>query len=72
MIRSRKTTKNCNICGREVAFLQLLRFETVCDYVTYRKDNRSFVSLTEREDVHICNYCWDKLEHEVSLRLGRK
>ena len=72
MIRSRRTTKCCNICDREVAVLKTFRFETVFDYITLRVDNRSFFHNTDRDDAHICYRCWERMQDVVRRNLERE
>ena len=71
MIRSRRTTKNCNICGQEVAVLGIFKFETTHNYVTLRKDNWSMIGSTDKEEVHICSSCWVRMQEVVKRNLER-
>lgn len=72
MIRSRMTTKNCNICGKVVAVKEFLRFRTMTGYVTLRRDEISMISSGERNDVHICNNCWEGMSRQICDRLKRE
>ena len=69
MIRQRKTTKNCDICKREVAVQEFFRFRTLREYVTLREDQRSILNPSIRNDVHICHRCWEKMAERVNEAL---
>lgn len=66
MIKRRETTRNCDVCNRVVAVKRFIRFDTVSNYVTLRGDEKTLVSATHREDVHICSRCWGRMVDSVN------
>ena len=70
MIRSRRTTKNCDICNHVVATKSGLSFTTFNSYITLRRDCESMLHHTERDEVHICNECWDQMKKMVKRCRG--
>ena len=65
MIKSRKTTKNCDVCNEVVAIKGWLRFRTIVGYITLQKDLFSMIAHTDRGEVHICYECWDKMKRMI-------
>ena len=72
MVRSRQTTKNCDICMRVVAVKEYFLFQTMHDYVTLRGDHESMLHKTIRNDVHICSECWEQMRETICSRLKRE
>lgn len=72
MIRSRMTTKNCNICMKVVAVKELFGYRTMVGYVTLRRELESFLHRSDRDDVHICNDCWEQMGETICSKLKRE
>lgn len=71
MIKNRRTSKNCDVCFREVAVKDKLTFRTTYPYYTIPMDFPSFFHHTDKIDAHICRLCWEEMA-SVSKALNRK